>query len=273
MARRVEQWGRVPRILIPLLLLLACTPATKPTMTQTTFSRYYALGDSISIDIYPASDAARRFAGRYSTDRLGAVSLLVRNDDKLWPEFRGRDLRTLQPSLQFDPHRHDLTADGATTHSVLRQLEEIERGDEPTLVTITAGGNDLLGSIGAPGPSPAPAIFERLRTAVQRILELRPHATIVIGTVYDPSDGTKRLPGYTRTLEREDAWLTEYNDLIRRFVQTDPRLRLADIHAHFMGHGLTAPQDEQWYLRESIIEPSARGASEVRRLWLTAIGY
>ena len=29
--------------------------------------------------------------------------------------------------------------------------------------------------------------------------------------------------------------------------------------------------DEQWYLRESIIEPNARGASEVRRLWLEAI--
>lgn len=273
MARRVDHPFLVPRTLVTLLLLLACTPATKPTMTQTTFTRYYALGDSISIDVYPASDAARRFPGRYSTDRLGAVSLLVRNDDKLWPEFRGRDLRTLQPSLQFDADRHDLTSDGATTHSVLRQLESIEPGDEPTLVTITAGGNDLLGAIGAPGPSPARAIFERLRTAVARIFELRPNATIVIGTVYDPSDGTRRLPGYTRTLDREDAWLTEYNDLIRHLVMTDRRLRLADIHAHFMGHGLTAPQDEQWYLRESIIEPSARGASEVRRLWLAAIGY
>lgn len=241
-------------------------------MTETNFTRYIALGDSISIDIYPAADVDRRYPGKASSDRVGAVSLLVENDDRLWPEFRGRDLRTLQPSLKFDARRDDLTADGATTHSLLRQVEAIDRSDEPTLVTITAGGNDLLGTIGSPGPSPAPAIAERLRTAVARILELRPNAVILIGTVYDPSDGTKRLPGYTRPLEREAKWLDEYNDLIRQMVTTDRRLRLADIHRHFMGHGLTVPEAQRWYLQESIIEPSARGASEVRRVWLEALG-
>ncbi|HEX8407921.1 MAG TPA: SGNH/GDSL hydrolase family protein [Thermoanaerobaculia bacterium] len=258
------------RILVALFLL-ACTPAAPPTMTQTTFTRYVALGDSISIDVYPANDVARRYPGRASTDKLGAVSLLVRNDDKLWPEFRGRDLQTSQRSLRFDEQRDDLTSDGATTQSLLRQVERIERSDEPTLVTITAGGNDLLGHIGSPGPSPAPEIAARLRTAVARVLELRPNAVILIGTVYDPSDGTNRLPGYTRTLDREAEWLAEYNDLLRRFVTTDRRLRLADIHRHFLGHGLTAPESERWYLRESIIEPSARGASEVRRVWLEAM--
>jgi lysophospholipase L1-like esterase len=237
-----------------------------------TLSRYFALGDSISIDIYPAHDVERRYPGRASTDRLGAVSLLVKNDDKLWPEFRGRDLTTLWPSFEFDADRDDLTADGATTQSLLRQVERIPRGDDPTLATITAGGNDLLGSIGGRGASPAPEIFERLRTAVARILELRPNALILVGTVYDPSDGTRRLPGYTRTLDREAEWLDEYNGLVRELTESDPRLRLADIHQHFLTHGLTASQNEQWYLRESIIEPGARGASEVRRLWLEALG-
>ena len=242
------------------------------TSTSTDFTSYIALGDSISIDIYPANDVARRYPGRASTDRLGAVSLLARNDDKLWPEFRGRDLTTLLPGFRFDADRDDLTADGATTHSLLRQVERIERSDAPTLVTITAGGNDLLGEIGARGGSPAPAIAERFRTAVARVLELRPNATVLVGTVYDPSDGTRRLPGYTRTLDRESEWLDEYNELLRQFVKTDRRLRLADIHRHFMGHGLTAPEADRWYLRESIIEPSARGASEVRRVWLEALG-
>ncbi len=230
-------------------------------------TRYIALGDSISIDIYPAEDAERRYPGRASTDRLGAASLLVKNDDRMWPEFRGRDLRTLQPSIAFD----DLTADGATTESLLRQVLRIERSDEPTLVTITAGGNDLLSYIGAPGPSPANIIGERLRSAIARVLDVRPNAMVLVGTVYDPSDGTKRLPGYIRALDREAAWLDEYNDLVRNLVTTDKRLRLADIHRHFLGHGLTVDVDEQWYLRESIIEPNARGASEVRRLWLEKI--
>ena len=231
-------------------------------------ARYIALGDSLSIDVYPAEDAALRYPGRASTDRLGAASLFVRNDDPFWPEFRGRDLLTFTPSLRFD----DETADGATTHNLLMQVERIHRSDEPTLVTITAGGNDLLGFLGTNIASPAREIAGRLRAAVARVLELRPNTTMLLGTVYDPSDGTKRLPGFPRPLEREAAWLDEYNDLVRRLASSDPRLRLADIHRHFLGHGLTVPVDEQWYLRESIIEPNARGASEVRRVWLEAIG-
>lgn len=275
MAWGMDRIGRVRRALF-LLFLLSCTPAA-PTTTTTmkdanTFTRYVALGDSISIDIYPASDVARRYSGRASTDKLGAVSLLVRNDDKLWPEFRGRDLRTLYPGLQWDEGRDDLTADGATTQSLLRQVEQIERSDEPTLVTITAGGNDLLGHIGSPGPSPVPAIFERLRTAVARVLELRPNALVLVGTVYDPSDGTNRLPGYTRPLEREAEWLADYNDRVRGLARSDRRIRAADIHRHFLGHGLTERNEhERWYLQESIIEPSARGASEVRRVWLESM--
>lgn len=216
------------------------------------FALYIALGDSISIDVYPAHDAQLRYPGKYSTDQLGAASLLCRNDDKMWPEFKGRDLQPMRCL--------DLTADGATTVSLLRQVEQIEPSDEPALVTITAGGNDLLGAIGAPG-NPVPEIAARLKAAVSRVLELRPNATVIVGTVYDPSNGTRRLPGYTRELKREAEWLDEYNDFVRMLVTSDERLRLADIHKHFMGH-------PDWYLPESIIEPSARGASEVRRLWL-----
>lgn len=236
------------------------------SMTRT-FARYFSLGDSISIDVYPAADASRRYAGRFSTDRLGAASLLARNDDTLWPEFQGRDLNTLMPSLKAD----DLTADGATTESLLRQVERIPPGDEPTLVTITAGGNDLLGEIGWSGDNPAPEIADRLARGVERVLDLRPDALVLVGSVYDPSDGTNRLPGYGKTLDREAAWLADYNERVRRLCASDDRLRLADIHAHFLGHGLTVAEADRWYLQESIIEPNARGASEVRRLWLDLI--
>lgn len=231
------------------------------------FTRYVALGDSISIDIYPAADAHRRFPGRASTDRLGAVSLFHENDDKMWPDFRGRDLRSLFSGIELD----DLTADGATTQSLLRQVERIATSNDPAIVTITAGGNDLLGAIGYRGDDAVSEIAARLRSGVERIREKLPNAFVLIGTVYDPSDGTKRLPGYQRALEREAQWLDEYNDFIRTLAKSDERLTVADIHQHFMGHGLTAAEEERWYLRESIIEPSARGASEVRRVWLSAL--
>lgn len=224
---------------------------------------YVALGDSISIDYYPAVDAQRRHAGRADSDALGAASLLHHNDDGLWPEFRGRDLVSMHPGIALQ----NLTADGATTRSLATQLGRVTASDEPTLVTITAGGNDLLGEIGTRA-NPVAAILGRLREAVERLLVLRPDALVLISTVYDPTDGTNRFPGSSETLDREAEWLRAYNDEVRRLGAGDPRLRLADIHQHFLGHGMNVPAAERWYLEESIIEPNARGASEVRRLWL-----
>lgn len=232
---------------------------------------YVALGDSISIDYYPAADLQRRHPGRASSDAVGAVSLLHRNDDRLWPEFKSRDLETLHPGVELQ----DLTADAATTRTLLSQVTRVAKSKDATIVTITAGGNDLLGEIGfrgspmdSTGGSPVPAILGRLREAVARVVEFRPNSIVLVSSVYDPSDGTNRLPGYTRPLETEGRWLRDYNDAVRELANSDPRLRFADIRAHFMGHGLTVPVGERWYLEESIIEPNARGASEVRRVWL-----
>ena len=41
--------------------------------------------------------------------------------------------------------------------------------------------------------------------------------------------------------------------------------------AHFAGHGLSARSPERWYWPHMIIELSAPGASEVRRLWLRVL--
>lgn len=222
---------------------------------------YIALGDSISIDLYPAADVARRHPGKARTDRLGAASLLVENDDLLWPEFRGRDLKSRFPDIKAT----DLTSDGATTQTLLWQVDRIPQSDEETLVTITAGGNDLLG-----GDAAAP-IANRLQKAIERVLDLRPNAIVIVGTVYDPSDGTNRLPGVPGTLDREAKELRDYNDRVRKLIESDSRLRLTEIHGHFLGHGLTASERDRWYLQESVIEPNARGASEVRRLFLSNV--
>jgi hypothetical protein len=51
-----------------------------------------------------------------------------------------------------------------------------------------------------------------------------------------------------------------------------PRVVLADVHARFMGHGVSVPEADRWYWRRSLIEPNARGAHEIRQLWLETIG-
>ena len=49
------------------------------------FNRYAALGDSMSIDLYPSLDLG------YAEIPIGAAALLHTNQDATWPEIRGND--------------------------------------------------------------------------------------------------------------------------------------------------------------------------------------
>ena len=237
------------------------------------FHRYVALGDSISIDEYPGLDWQERNRLRAPVSGLGAASLLFANDDQAWPDFRGTDLRTLCPGIRF----HSLAVDGGvTTHVLDRQLPRLGNGDRrPTLVTLTVGGNDLLQLLrpgaGAPGPEDADRILGTIATILDRLERLFPGRAVLVGTVYDPSDGGPWFMG--RPLgPAERAILDRLNDGLRDLATREERVVLADIAAHFAGHGLSAPTAEQWYWPHMVIEPSARGASEVRRLWLQSLG-
>jgi hypothetical protein len=46
---------------------------------------------------------------------------------------------------------------------------------------------------------------------------------------------------------------------------------LAEVYGHFLGHGATAPEADRWYWRRSFLDPNARGASEIRRVWMEAL--
>lgn len=228
--------------------------------TDNAVVRYIALGDSISIDEYPQHETGR--------GGLGAASLFHHNDDGFWPEFAGRDLAHAHPDVKVQI----LASDGATTEDVLRyQLARITHPDDDTIVTVTAGGNDMLMYLRS--PHVPGRLVEGIADRIERIagaLEWNlPRATILLGTVYDPSDGTNSL--YGERFEREAKWLADVNSAIRRIAQAHGRVTLIDIHRHFLGHGITAPERERWYWSELIFEPNARGASEVRRLWLAAV--
>jgi lysophospholipase L1-like esterase len=222
--------------------------------------RYIALGDSISIDYYPLRETGR--------SGLGAASLFHRNDDRVWPEFAGRDLTHLHDRVKME----NLAVDGATTEDVLRyQLARMTQTDDDTIVTVTAGGNDMLLYLRSPH---APArlvddIVDRIESIVESLESNLSRATILLGTIYDPSDGTNKL--YGERFDREAKWLADVNGAIRRIADENDRVRLIDIHRHFLGHGLPAPERDRWYWSELIFEPNARGASEVRRLWLDAL--
>jgi acyl-CoA thioesterase I len=236
-----------------------------------TFQVYAALGDSMSIDRYPDLDYADRQRMPVPAAGLGAASLLARNDDSVWPEFAGRDLVTRHPGLDC----RFLAEDGATTDSVIAsQLGELEMLDEDaeTLVTLTVGGNDLLGLLGASpgdGADRLRHIVANLEGIVSKIVDRLRKATLLVANVYDPTDGTGDLEG-TRLAPREMKWLADYNAAVARIGQTG-RARLIDLRHHFAGHGRSAPPDKRWYWTGSLIEPGAVGASEIRRLWLAAL--
>jgi lysophospholipase L1-like esterase len=229
---------------------------------------YVALGDSISIDVYAGGP------GR------GGASLLARNRDDDFPAWRGRDLATTRPELGFGL----LASDGATTASVLDvQLPRLESCSAvPRVVTLTAGGNDVLAAYGDTRRALAivGVVGARVGQALERLQALvAPGDPVVVGTVYDPSDGTG------------EAWrvgLAPWPDVVAVLAQLNATLRavagehgavVADIHGRFLGHGLRAgnpgqaaarPADRAlWYCH--VIEPNAWGADAVRAAFWAAL--
>jgi len=120
---------------------------------------YAALGDSISIDEYAGGPG------------LGGASLFAHNRDDTFPHWRGRDLATIHPRLRYQL----FAVDGGTTETVLdHQLPQLERsGAAPAVVTLTIGGNDLLGVYG--DTPPARSLLAVVRRQVgQTLRRLRP---------------------------------------------------------------------------------------------------
>ena len=229
---------------------------------------YVALGDSISIDKYAGGE------GR------GGASLLARNRDDDFQDWRGRDLETLHNGLRWGV----LATDGGTTGTLLtEQIPRLERlRPGPSIVTLTVGGNDVLSCYG--DTRAALEVVSSVRVRVGQALEkvrplLRPGGTVIVGTVYDPSDGTgdassvglPAWPGVVDVLASLNAAL--------RTVAGEHNARVADIHERFLGHGLSRgnpgqgdprpPDRDLWYC--DVIEPNAWGASGVRAAFWDAL--
>jgi lysophospholipase L1-like esterase len=246
------------------------------------FAEYVALGDSMSIDLYPALDAGEtdvvvaleRAVHAGAVAPIGAASLLYQNDDARWPEDQGSDLVTYFPGITFA----NVAGDGATIGDVFgEQLPQLEESEASSLITLTVGGNDLLSAFSNKPRLPLlEAIARDVAEAYEFLLDAlhraRPNALVVLATIYDPSDGTGHIPG---VLEQAGPLplpvLEGLNARIRMLAEGTPRTALADLHAHFMGHGVSAPENERWYWRRSLIEPNAAGANEIRRLWRQAL--
>ena len=199
----------------------------------------YTFGDSI-LD-----------CGHYNQYGVHPGQLIVRNDDRLFPEFKGIDLSS-RGAARLE-HR---AQDGATVRGLPRQVQGLNvQGRAIALVTI--GGNDLLqGLVIDQGPG-----IEAFRQALDTWLKQLPIHPVLLGNVYDPSFGDDSNnfldvdPKLARTNhQRVNSVLAELGS---RYGQ------LVDLHGHFL------KGDPSWYTHT--IEPSLIGASEVRRAFLQHI--
>jgi len=244
------------------------------------FEVYIALGDSMSIDFYPAQDAER--VGLDVREDIGSASLLFRNESSLFPDFDERDLQTRFSGIQYK----NLAVDGATCEDSLLQdyfpQDEMNQlaNQGRALVTLTLGGNDLLHarrrSQGDDLKSLQKEFFavqERYEKVVLLIREKFSDCVLMLTTVYDPTDGSGILPT-TSPLYGGDLpieFLEQFNSFVRDLARSHGLL-LADVHKHFLGHGATCGTAENfWFWPASPIEPSYRGASEIRRVWLATL--
>lgn len=245
-------------------------------------TKYVALGDSVSIDLYPALDAGEvdvavalervPTAGRVAP--LGAASLFYQNSDELWPDDAGNDLVTRFGVMPFE----NLAADGATIGEVFgEQMPSLEGTDEPVLVTLTIGGNDLLSAYGS---RPRKSLLEKIGGDIAEAYDFLvdtirgqfPDGRLILTTVYDPSDRTRKIPGvHDEAGPLPLEVLDRLNAHIRTLARGTPNVLLADAYTHFLGRGVTAPEADRWYWKRSLIELNARGASEIRHLWLDAL--
>jgi acyl-CoA thioesterase-1 len=202
----------------------------------------YTFGDSI-LD-----------CGRYNAFGVNPGQLLVRNNDELFPEFGGLDLNARGPA-RLEHHARD----GATVGDLRMQLQDAPLADGgQSAALLTVGGNDLLlGLLADDGVGID--VFAAALDAFAGGLPIRP---LLIGNVYDPTFGDDALDftGIEPAVARE-----RHRQVNAAIATTAARYGvLVDLHAHFLGG------EPSWFTQT--IEPSLRGASEVRRCFLDHLG-
>jgi lysophospholipase L1-like esterase len=190
--------------------------------------------------------------GHYNEHGITPGQLVVRNDDALFPEFEGQDLSSRGPAILV--HR---AVDGSTVRDLPAQALGLTRPSGGAVAMVTVGGNDLLQGLAADDGSGVAAFAHRL----ERFLGALPVRAVLLANVYDPTfgDDARNFLSVPAPLARTN--LRRVNEAIASLATRFGRL--VDLHAHFLRG------DASWFV--NVIEPSWRGASEVRRAFMASL--
>jgi lysophospholipase L1-like esterase len=212
---------------------------SKPQLQNVTL--HVNLGDSI--------------AAGYGVSKSYA-DLLFRNNDASYPSYQGKDLETLFPTIK----QHDGAISGSTSAGMVQQLGGVPANPSGhTLVTVSAGGNDLLFTpqvvfdpVKVKGF--AQNVAANLKKVVTHFADTTRYpggATVVFYNLYDPSDamGTfpEGIPLVSQCAQFRQALalvgplllkhLALYNRELATFAAGEPGIWLADMYSAFLGHG------------------------------------
>ena len=206
--------------------------------------------DNTMLTVYTFGDSILD-SGYYNEYGVHPGQLVVRNDDRLFPEFKGKDLAS-----QREARLEHRAVDGATVEGLPRQARDL-RVEGPAVAMLTIGGNDLLRGLVIDGGPGVKEFARELETFLKQ-LPIRP---VLIGNVYDPSfgDDSNNFLGVDPKVARENH--RRVNSVLAEMGAKYGAL--VDLHAHFL------KGDPSWFTRT--IEPSLTGASEVRRAFLPHI--
>ena len=288
---RIAFWSAF--LLFALFLYLFClrrpvgSGPAGPAVLRAAFERTWTrrptlllgLGDSVT-EGYSASPGKGYF------DRLYA------NPPDEFEDMRGISLSTVIPDLT----KNNRAQSGTTSLQHMKwQVDKlpVQAPERFGIVVMTSGGNDIIHDYGHSPPAECAMYGATLAQAQpwiahyeQRLDSMFTDITakfpggceIFFGNIYDPTDGAGTahvvlLPSWPDGLKV----LAEYNAVIARVVARHSNVHLVDLHALFMGHGITCaqfwrstyrPDDPHYWFSPVFEDPNDRGYDAARRAFL-----
>jgi lysophospholipase L1-like esterase len=236
-------------LLIFLCLVLpsvafAALPAVDPSV------RYMSLGDSLAAG-YKAEPAIKGYSYQLYLDEVfGSI-----------------------PNTLFD----NAAVPGATSSDVLNfQIPQVHLFD-PTIVTMSVGGNDLLGLLGSPNPvQAAPAVLQQFATNLSGILGNLCYGMPTGGKIYLQNLYTiPEIPGADSIVPLFNQTMLQVVGSVQRLDGClDKTLAVADVYNAFLGQqGLLLIER---YLKRGIVvvepHPTNKGYRVIEDAFRAVIG-
>lgn len=265
-------------------------PVPMPKCPKSTYKTLVIVGDSIS-DVGGTGPGQEPF---YRT-------LLVHNDDTLYPAFKGFDLATCWGLTDMNVVKVSVggaiasETPGSKQSILLDQVKSIPTTlTGPVLVVGTIGGNDVTAGlkdylIGTPDTQKMDLDvflkgFDDAMAELTKADRFGPgvKADVLMTNIYDPSGGSgdftyepamKKCSGALGIWPPKtptDTALSPWNTAMATEAAKYPGVHLLDLHGKFVGHEVSQPDPTNWF-HDDCIHPNSLGQEHIRQLFWSAI--